>query len=68
MVAFDTAVATSSVNWRSRISECSGIGSGIVEIAMIAPQVAPSTMIGAPIADRNPAPRATSAIVPSSAL
>ena len=67
-VAFDTAVATSSVNWLSRISERSGIGSGSVEIAMIVPQVRPSTMIGAPIADRNPAARATSAIVPGNAL
>jgi hypothetical protein len=51
-VAFDTAVATSSVNCLSLISERSGIGSGCVEIAMIVPQVRPSTMIGAPTADR----------------
>ena len=67
-VAFDTAVATSSVKRLRRASVRSGIGSESVEIATIAPQVRPPTTIGAPIADRNPAERATSAIRPGSEL
>jgi hypothetical protein len=35
-------------------------------VLSIVHQVAPSTMIGAPIADRNPASLAISAIVPGS--
>ena len=67
-VAFETAVATSSVNWLSRTSERSGIGSGRLENAMIPPQVAPSTTIGTAIAERQPASRVCSAVPPESAV
>jgi len=66
--AFATAVATSSVNWPRRATDRSGIGSGSVEIAMITPHNRPSTLIGVPMADRNPALRAVRAISPSRLL
>jgi hypothetical protein len=62
----EIASAMRSVICASRASDRSGIGSGPVEMAKIAPHVPPSTMIGAPIAERKPASRATVATVPDS--
>jgi hypothetical protein len=56
------------VNWPRRASDRSGIGSESVEIAMITPHNWPSTLIGAPIAERKPAPCAACAISPDKAL
>ena len=64
---FEIAVATSSVNWRSRTSVPSGIGSGWVEWTANAPHSRPSMMIGEPTDEVTPAvSRTYSANGPSS--
>ena len=60
---FEIAVASSSVNATSRSSMRSGTGPRPA-LTIIAPQISPSTMIGAPAAAPNPALRPASAIVP----
>jgi hypothetical protein len=57
--------ATRSVNSASRYSSRSGSGAGSVVRTEIAPQTSPSTTIGAPAHERNPAARWACAIVPS---
>ena len=50
VVAFEIAVATSSVNSATRTSACSGSGAEL-ETTTIAPHTRPSATIGAPATD-----------------